>query len=150
MLVRLAIEGDRPELLAMCSAAVRESVRGIEPELPVIDETISAYFASADPTFFVVEGPGRHLIGFMMATIGGYSFASGIYTTQQVMYVKPENRGSRAATLLIQNLIDWSRLVGAREITGGNNNGLYTAQTERLLTKHGFQPVGTFMRREVG
>lgn len=131
----------------MCSAAVRESVRGIEPELPVINETIDAYFASADPTFFVAEGAGRVLVGFMMATIGGYSFASGIYTTQQVMYVRPEFRGSRAATLLVRNLIDWSRIVGAREITGGNNNGLYTEQTVKLLSKHGFEPMGTFMRR---
>lgn len=133
----------------MCSAAVRESVPDIEPELPIIDATIDAYFASADPTFFVVEGAGRRLVGFMMATIGGYAFASGIYTTQQVMYVRPENRGSRAATLLIRNLIDWSRLLGAKQITGGNNNGLYTAQTERLLAKHGFKAVGTFMRREM-
>lgn len=131
----------------MCSAAVRESVRGIEPELPVINETIDAYFDRADPTFFVVEGAGRNLIGFMMATIGGYAYASGIYTTQQVMYVRPEKRGGRAATLLIKNLIEWSKMLGAREITGGNNNGLYTAQTERLLGKHGFEPMGTFMRR---
>jgi L-amino acid N-acyltransferase YncA len=149
MLVRLAIEGDRRELVGLCADAVRESVRGIEPDEAIINETFDAYMASAEPTFFVVEGAGRRLIGFMMCSIGGYAFASGIFTTQQVMYVVPEKRGTRAATLLIRNLIDWSKRLGALEITGGNNNGLYTAQTVRLLEKHGFEQMGTFMRRSM-
>lgn len=146
MLVRLAIESDRPALRKMCCDAVIESVRGIAPDPAIIDETIDASFATAEPTFFVVERQ-RELVGFMMCSIGSYAFASGIFTTQQVMFVRPDMRGTRAAALLIRNLIAWSTRLGAKEITGGNNNGLYTEQTARLLEKHGFERVGVFMRR---
>lgn len=146
MLVRLTIEADRAALVELCVQAVEESVRGIPPDREIINETIDSSFATAEPTFFVVERQ-RELIGFMMASIGSYAFASGIFTTQQVMFVRPDMRGTRAAALLIRHLIAWSTRLGAKEITGGNNNGLYTEQTARLLEKHGFERVGVFMRR---
>jgi GNAT superfamily N-acetyltransferase len=149
-LVRLACEQDREVLVGLCCDAVRESVREIEPDPAIVNETFDAYLRTAEPTFFVVEQlvAGRRVLqGFLMASIGGYAFASGIFTTQQVMYVRPEKRGSRAATLLIEHLIAWSKRLGALEITGGNNNGLYTEQTVKLLRKHGFEQVGVFMRR---
>ncbi len=149
MLVRLALETERDTVVDLCVAAVEESVRDIAPERDRIEETFQAYLDSADPTFFVVEQRGR-IVGFLMATIGGYSYASGIYTTQQVMYVRPDKRGTRAATLLIRHLVDWSRRLGAREITGGNNNGLYTERTARFLEKQGFERTGVFMRRPLG
>ena len=146
MLVRLALESEREAVVALCRAAVLESVRGIEPDDDCIRETFQAYLDSAEPTFFVVE-QRRELIAFLMASIGGYPFASGIFTTQQVMFVRPDKRGTRAAALLIRHLVAWSEKLGAKEITGGNNNGLYTEQTARLLEKHGFERVGVFMRR---
>jgi GNAT superfamily N-acetyltransferase len=146
MFVRLAIEEDREVLIDLCVQAVEESVRGIAPDRRVIGETFDAYLASAEPTFFVVEHK-RELVGFLMASIGGYPFASGIFTTQQVMFVRPDKRGTRAAVLLVRHLIAWSTRLGAKEITGGNNNGLNTERTARLLEKHGFERVGVFMRR---
>lgn len=149
MLVRLAIDTERDTVVDLCVAAVEESVRDIAPERACIEATFQAYLASADPTFFVVEQK-RDIVGFLMATIGGYTYASGIYTTQQVMYVRPDKRGTRAATLLIRHLEDWSRHLGAREITGGNNNGLYTERTARFLEKQGFERTGVFMRKPLG
>ncbi|MGX5775443.1 N-acetyltransferase family protein [Methylorubrum zatmanii] len=149
MLVRLALDTERDTVVDLCVAAVEESVRSIDPERARIEETFQAYLDSADPTFFVVEQK-REIVGFLMATIGGYTYASGIYTTQQVMYVRPDKRGTRAATLLIRHLEDWSRRLGAREITGGNNNGLYTERTARFLEKQGFERTGVFMRKPLG
>lgn len=149
MLVRLALDTERDTVVDLCVAAVEESVRGIAPERARIEETFQAYLDSADPTFFVVEQK-REIIGFLMATIGGYTYASGIYTTQQVMYVRPDKRGTRAATLLIRHLEQWSRQLGALEITGGNNNGLYTERTARFLEKQGFERTGVFMRKPLG
>lgn len=149
MLVRLALDTERGTVVDLCVAAVEESVRDIAPERARIKETFQAYLDSADPTFFVVEQK-REIIGFLMATIGGYTYASGIYTTQQVMYVRPDKRGTRAATLLIRHLEDWSRRLGAREITGGNNNGLFTERTARFLEKQGFSRTGVFMRKSLG
>lgn len=146
MFVRLALESERAKVVALCRMAVEESVRGIAPDDAVIDETFQAYLDAADPTFFVVDQRGEP-IAFLMATIGGYPFASGIFTTQQVLFVRPDKRGTRAAALLIRELIAWSTKLGALEITGGTNNGLYTEQTTRLFEKHGFERVGVFMRR---
>jgi L-amino acid N-acyltransferase YncA len=146
MFVRLALEGERDKVVELCRQAVAESVRGIEPDVAIIGETFDTYLASADPTFFVVD-QHHEPIAFLMATISSYPFAAGIYTTQQVMFVRPDKRGTRAAALLLKELIAWSLRLGAKEITGGNNNGLYTERTARLLEKHGFERTGVFMRR---
>lgn len=146
MFVRLALESEREAVIDLCVAAVEESVRGLAPDRAVIGETFDAYLASADPTFFVVDQRGAP-VAFLMATIGAYPFAAGIFTTQQVLFVRPDKRGTRAAALLVQELIAWSTRLGAREITGGNTNGLHTERTIRLFEKHGFERVGVFVRR---
>ena len=127
-------------------AAVEESVQGISPERARIEQTFDDYLDEADPTFFVVD-ERREVIGFLLATMSGYRFAAGLYTTQEVLFVRPDRRGTRAAALLLRELVAWSERRGAREITGGNDNGLFSDRTARLLKKHGFEQVGFFMRR---
>lgn len=146
MFVRLALEEERDKVVELCRLAVEESVRGIAPELPAIEQTFQSYLDGADPTFFVVDQAGEP-IAFLMCSISGYPFATGIYTTQEVLFVRPDKRGTRAAALLVRELIAWSTQLGAREITGGNDNGLFSETTARLLEKHGFERVGIFMRR---
>lgn len=146
MFVRLALEDD---FFALMELGRQASELGT-PHLTFSDErftnTYRGYLDECDCTFFVVEDK-RELIGFMLATISEYRHAAGLYTTQEVMFVRPDKRGTRAAALLVKNLVEWSHRLGAIEITGGNDNKFKSDKMVRFLGRFGFEHVGCFMRR---
>lgn len=149
MLARLGLEEDEDAFVELARAAVAESA----PCVPFVEEVLRAtyhrYLKTAHPTFFVVE-QNRALIGFMKATISQYDFSDRIYTTQEVLYVHPAKRGTRAAALLMSNFCQWSDRLGAVESTGGNDNDLTSERTAKLLGRFGFSRVGFFVRRMRG
>ena len=59
-------------------------------------------------------------LGILMATINGYEYRRGLRVFQRLIYVSPENRGTRAAVLLVKHLIDWAKSLNAVEIVGGD------------------------------
>ena len=146
MFARLALESDRPAYIELARQAVEESVRCVEFNPAKVSETFDSYLTEAHPTIFVVERD-REVIGFLNATLSEYTFANGLYSTQEVCFVRSDCRGTRAAAKLLKMFIDWSDRLGALESTGGNDNGLFTEQTTRLLGHFGFEHVGHFMRR---
>lgn len=149
MLVRLALERDRETYIELARQAVDESARHVGFSAARVSRTFDRYLAEAHPTIFLVE-QRREIIGFLNATISEYTFADGHYTTQEVMFVRPDKRGTRAAVALVNHFVEWSDRLGAVENTGGNDNGLFTDSTERLLKHFGFERVGVFMRRVKG
>lgn len=149
MLARLAIESDEDVYIDLARSAVAESVRGFGFDPDRVRRVFRAYLECANPTIFVADDR-RDVVGFLNASISRYDFTDGHYTTQEVIFVRPDKRGTRAAVLLVRELIAWSDRLGAREITGGNDNGLFTKRTARLLSRFGFEHVGFFMRRVRG
>ncbi|MFY9292827.1 MAG: GNAT family N-acetyltransferase [Methylorubrum rhodinum] len=149
MFARIPTADERDVVVDLCVAAVEESVREIAPERALIEATYQEYLDTANPTFFVVEDR-REIVAFLLCSLSTYRFAPGVYATQEVIYVRPDRRGTRAAALLVQELCAWSDRLGAREITGGNDNGLFSEQTAKLLGRFGFERVGLFMRRPGG
>jgi GNAT superfamily N-acetyltransferase len=141
--VRLAIEADFDDIVRMG----RLNVELTQPDhLPsfnesILRETLQNYLEEACPTVWVVESKGK-LIGFMFAGMCAYDYRAGLFTTQKVLFVSPENRGSRAATLLVKELIRWSKSIGAVEIKGGNDNGFNSDRTAEFLEHFGFERVG--------
>lgn len=146
MFVRLALESDTDAIMEMA----RENVESTRPTLTFNKAKclgmIWSYLTEASPTIWVVEHK-REVIALMLAEIYQYRAMDGLYTTQEVLYVKPENRGSRASALLMKNLIAWSERLGAKEIIGGNDNEFNSERTARFLEHFGFQRVGFTMRR---
>ncbi|WP_172795225.1 GNAT family N-acetyltransferase [Polycladidibacter hongkongensis] len=128
----------------------RLNVMQTRPEIGFSEREVLAtceqYLQSANPTIFVAEDE-RCLVGFLVASMHGYMWAGGHYTTQDVLFVRPENRGSRAAVHLMNNLIRWSKQIGASEILGGNDNSFNSERTAAFLEHFGFEKVGFYMRR---
>lgn len=146
MIVRLAREYDEDTLVAMARMCAAEGMPHIEFVEKRVRETFRRYLKTANPTFFFAEQDGK-IAGFLQAAICGYDFADGIYTAQDVLFVRPDKRGSRAAALLIREFVLWSDQLGALENRGGNDNGLTSRRTARFLSKFGFAEVGYFVRR---
>lgn len=146
MFTRLACDYEEDVFVELSRMAVLESASHVGFSADKVRETFRKYLDTANPTIFFVE-ERRDVLGFLMATMSGYRFADGFYTTQEVMFVRPDKRGSRAAVLLVKQFVTWSDKLGALENTGGNDNGLFTERTARLLESQGFERVGLFMRR---
>jgi len=146
MFVRLALESDEDIVVQMA----RENIEETRPDMTFDEaqcrDTYKRYLATADPTIFVAVGD-QGPVGFMLAGIHGYRAASGLFTTQEVLFVRPAKRGSRAAALLMEHFLSWSIELGAKEALGGNDNGFRSKILARFLKKFGFEQTGFTMRR---
>lgn len=128
----------------------RMNIRETRPDLgfdeDVARETYRNYLQHASPTIFVAEKCGE-IVGYLIAEMYSYRVSTGLFTTQEVLFVKPAHRGTRAAAMLMKQLIVWSRELGAKEIIGGNDNSFRSDRTARFLEHFGFERVGIAMRR---
>ncbi|MCW4115672.1 GNAT family N-acetyltransferase [Aurantimonas sp. MSK8Z-1] len=150
MFVRLALDTDVEDIVRMGRANVFETKtldRDAFDEAR-LREVIQGYFDGANPTIFVVEHR-RQVIAFLFATMNRYDYRAGLFTAQRVLYVSPENRGTRAAVLLIKELVRWSERLGAVEIKGGNDNGFQSERTADFLTHFGFERVGLSLTKRL-
>ncbi len=146
MFVRLALEEDTETIVELARMNCDLSTPHLTFSADKVRETVRSYIDHASPTMFVVEDQ-REVIALLVATINEYRHATGLYTTQEVIFVRPDKRGSRAAAILTKELIRWSKSLGAIEITGGNDNKFNSERTARFLAHFGFEQVGFFMRR---
>lgn len=142
--VRLAMPEDEDEIVEM--ARTNSETR---PTLVFNEErtrkTFRSYLDRASPTFWVAYS-GPEVLGFLCAEFYEHRAFDGLFTAQEVLFVKPEKRGTRAATLLMRELISWSKLLGANEIVGGNDNATNSDRTAKFLSHFGFEKVGHAMR----
>jgi GNAT superfamily N-acetyltransferase len=149
MFVRLAIAGDEDAVVQMIADEVRETM----PEDPVDESVIRArfrqYLETSFPTIFVLE-QNRRLIGVAAADTGDFDHRAGFFVIFKLLYVLPEKRGTRAAVLLTNHLVQWADQIGAGEILGGNDNGFRPEQMATFLEHFGFQRVGFTMKRSYG
>lgn len=149
MIVRLALPEEEDAFVELAKLMLAESYPDQVFSEKQTRETYQRYLKTACPTFFFAEQNGR-IVGVLQASISGFDFADGIYTTLCGTFVHPDKRGTRAAALLLSTFVQWSDRLGAIENTGGNDNELTTERTTRLLGHFGFKPVGTFVRRKRG
>lgn len=150
MRVRLALPTDEDDYVALARIGHAESWPDKEFREHKVRAIFGRYLAQAHPTIFVVVDRGA-LIAFLNCTISEFPSADGLYTTQEILFVTPAKRGTRAAALLLREFTRWSdEIVGAEESTGGIDNALTPERTARFLQRFGFEEVGFFMRRVRG
>lgn len=112
------------------------------------DTFFDAYLRDTDVVIFVVER-SREVVGFLLCGVYQYRAFDGLFAVQEVLFVRPDMRGTRAAALLMRKLIDFSISAGASEILGGNDNDVHSEQTARFLSRFGFRSCGYAMRLEL-
>ena len=86
------------------------------------------------------------------AFAGGFNteWQSGdMYTFDYFLFVRPEYRGSRAAVLLINTFIDWSKRMGCKHIMCGTATGIDPAKTIRFYEHFGFKQTGVFLEQYI-
>lgn len=141
MRARLALHRDKDAVLALAQAGAEEA----HPEVPFDSEVAWQTWVEAmttgHPVIFIVEHAGE-VFGILSGFVQGYQFARGLFVAQEVIYVRPDKRGSRAAALLVAEFIKWGELMDARQIMFSITSGIRPDSTARFFSRFGAKQVG--------
>ncbi len=97
---------------------------------------------------FVVELGGQIVGGIAGSTTKDW-FNDDLIAFEQVLYVEPEYRATRAALLLIEAFFEWSKSMNAQRIQSGTTTGIQTKGCLRLYEQFGFREYGTLLDLEL-
>lgn len=140
---------DVPELVELGHTFIQEAPN--YKNRPYIAENASMHFTNlikGGGAIFLVEHQ-EQIIGGFVGRIGGDWFNNIKIAFDDVLYVKPEFRKSRAAYMLIQAFIRWAQLMGASRIQCGTTTGVESAACIRLYKHFGFTEYGTVLDLEL-
>ena len=140
---------DVPELVELGHTFIQEAPN--YKNRPYIAENASMHFTNlikGGGAIFLVEHENE-IIGGFVGRIGGDWFNNIKIAFDDVLYVKPEFRKTRAAYMLIQAFIRWSQLMGVSRIQCGTTTGVESAACIRLYKHFGFTEYGTVLDLEL-
>ena len=103
--------------------------------------------SSGVSVIFVAETAEGEVIGHIIAHVWPYMGADGFFVSQEMLYVRPDKRGSRAAAELFDLYSKWADSIEANEVFAGIANGHNPERTEKFMKKFGFERVGYSLRR---
>jgi len=149
MELRPATLNDVPELVKLGYAFIQEAPN--YQSRPYIAEKAAEHFAR------LIRGGGAVLLvehenqiaGGIVGRVGGDWFNDAKIAFDDVLYVKPEFRKTRAAYMLIQAFIRWAQLMCASRIQCGTTTGVEYAACIRLYKHFGFTEYGTVLDLEL-
>lgn len=149
MFVRLAMPEDEDGVIRL-ARLYAEEVGSLLPHVAFDEthtrETFRHSITKAHPTTFVAI-QGDDVIGMLICSIQGFYFMAGHWANNDIFYVQPEKRGSRAATLLIAAFNTWADEIGAQIAVSGNANKLSPDRTEKFHSHFGYEQVGRVLMR---
>lgn len=150
MFARLATAEDEDAVVSLAKMQVEETLPHLEFVEWIARDTFQNSVRCADPTIFVAED-SREVIGYLMALMNGYAFTNGVYAVQEVLYVRPDKRGTRAAAHLVKAFTQWAEIIDAKEVIFGISNKFQPERTAKFfeLTANA-EPVGFYLKRVRG
>lgn len=144
---RLAMDYDKGDVLRLAEMQVNETLPHLDFRPDLAEETFDNAVNLADPTIFVAEDDSG-VIGYLLGLLEGYAFTSGVFVVQEVLYVQPDKRGTRAAAKLLMEFDRWGETVGARELIYGISNKFQPGRTARFMElTTGAEPVGIYLKK---
>ena len=149
MLVRVATLPDVPAMVALGQEFIKEAPN--YQSRPYLAENAAKHFTSlikGGGVVFLIEHQ-EQIIGGFVGRMGGDWFNDIKIAFDDVLYVKPEFRKSRAAYMLIQAFIRWAQLMGAHRIQCGTTTGVESSACIRLYKHFGFTEYGTVLDLEL-
>lgn len=146
MRTRLFMPEDMDEVLRLAEMQVAENHPHLEFRRDMAQQELTRSLETAHPTIFVAEDAGE-VVGYIACSLNEYTFTSGVFVSQEVIYVRPDKRGTRAAVRLIKEFLRWGEVVGAREWTFGVSNGFHPERTAKLFEHFGAERVGVYLKK---
>jgi len=149
MRVRTAKLPDVPALVALGQEFIKEAPN--YQKRPYMADKAAEHFThliNGGGVIFIVEQDQETMGGFA-GRIGGDWFNNTKIAFDDVMYVKPEFRKTRAAYVLIQTFIGWAAAMGVNRIQCGTTTGVESRACIRLYEHFGFTQYGTVLDMEL-
>lgn len=144
--VRTLTAADVGAFVALIGPQLAETAPHLDVKPDILAESIRRSLSQLDPQVFLAEDR-RRIVGYLVGRVGEYLFTDGVFTSQEVLYVVPEKRGTRAAALLIKAYAEWGKRLGAKEIIFGVSNGINFDRTARFIELvSGANLVGGYLR----
>lgn len=141
MRVRLAVKEDMDAVLSMAEEQVVEAHSHLPFDREIAEASFHEGISNGD-LLIVAEGKDGKLVGFLGGRLHGYSFCAGVFVNLDILYVRPDKRGTRAAAELLLEYLRWGQIVGAREIYLGTDNPQMADRTARVYERLGAERVG--------
>lgn len=141
--IRQATQDDVLDVFKMCIAMHQETqFKAFELNPLKMVNSISAWAGGA--MLLVAEKvteTARELVGMMVASVFEPWYSQEKMAVEELLYVKPEYRGGRAAFMLVREFVTWAGRSGAKHIRAGASTGTGDA-AEKLYRHFGFEYVG--------
>lgn len=140
--VRHAVESDRLQIFRLSVYMHQETdFKNFQfsPEKAV--NNIGAWIHGGNERFLLVAERGQGVVGMLFAALKRPWFGDDLMASEEVFYVHPDHRGSRAAYLLMREFRKTAEALGARHLRAGVATGSSPA-AERLYQHFGMRYVG--------
>ena len=100
--------------------------------------------------FYVYVSDKNEVKGFYIATVQENWFAPTVTVFEQLLYVKPEHRGSLVAPRLVQSLERQAAALNATRVRAGVTTGINHENALSLYERMGYSQVGTLVQKRIG
>lgn len=149
MNLRVAEQNDIAELVAMGQQFIKEAPNylGRTIQTKALEQNLTAII-NGDGAIFLVELNNTIIGGIVCATTKDW-FSDQVVAFEQVFYVKPEYRATRAAIQLIDAFVEWAKSMNADRVQCGTTTGIQTKGCLRLYERFGFREYGTLLDLEL-
>jgi len=141
MPVRLAVKEDMDAILSLAEMQVVEAHSHLPFDRDIAEASFLEGISNGD-LLTVWQTSRGEIAGFLGGRLHGYAFCAGVFVNLDILYVRPDKRGTRAAAELLLDYIRWGNIVGAREIYLGTDNPQMADRTARLYERLGASRVG--------
>lgn len=149
MQVRVATIEDIPSLIEIARQFIVEAPNYSKRELneTALDQNFRSVMSGAG-AIFLVESKNQIVGGIVCLTTTDW-FNDQVIAFEQVFYVCPEYRATRAPFLLLDSFISWAKHMNAGRIQCGTTTGINTKGCIRLYQHFGFSEYGTVLDLEL-
>lgn len=149
MIVRPATLDDLPDLLEIARQFIQEAPNYSSRELDeqALTENLSQVIQGAGTVFVAVQD--HEIAGGIVCLTTKDWFNNQVIAFEQVFYVKPAYRSTRAALYLIDTFITWAKHMNAGRIQCGTTTGINTQGCIRLYNHFGLKEHGTLLDMEL-
>lgn len=150
-MIRQANELDILKLAQLAEAYSKEVNHhdNLEFDMEYAMMSVVTSFMHPEHCFFVAVVNGE-IIGFLWGLVTPLPWSPALIAIDNVLYVKPESRGTAHGARLIRKYEQWAKSRGAKQISISIASGITDEATCNLYKILGYNLIGSQYRKEVG
>ena len=147
MIVRELTAKDIPQVIHLGGRMHEESQYSVLEFAPEAVAAVCYQIIDNEDMLGLVAIEGQTVVGMFSARVSTYLYGGELIANDDLLYVSPEYRGSRAFYLLIKEYDNWAWLKGAKMTFLSQTSGVGVETVNNLYARLGFSQVGGIFAR---